>query len=168
MRNNIPIIITENDINLRLIRFLIIIEILAYTTRGKLILNLDKLTIFDFLIKYPYLLKQVLAVKNKTSLKLLNIETGSVSSLFPNKITLLDIKLAKELSKLMIAYNMIDVVQEKNELFYILTEKGKTIVNRTETDYTMRIKELCNEMLILRSVSTSELKKIVNPLVKGI
>lgn len=166
MRNNIPFVITEDDVNLKLIRFLIIIDKLAYTTKGKLALNLDKLVIFDFLTKYPFLLKQVLRVKNKVNLKLLSVEGKSVSSLFLNEFALLDVRPAKDLTKLMIAYDMLDVIQEKNELFYVLTEKGKFIVKQTETDYTQRIKELCTEMLVLRSVSTIELKKIVNPLVK--
>lgn len=168
MKNSIPFIIPENDINLRILRFLLIIDRLAYTQRGKFVINIDRLVIFDFLIRNPFLLKQVLLVKNKTNLRLLREEVGTVSTLFPSKVALLDTKSTKEIIKLMIAYNMLKVIQDKDELFYVLTESSELIVNQIDTDYTIRIKELCEAMLVLRSVSINELKKIINPLVKGI
>lgn len=168
MKDNIPFIIPENDINLRLARFLIIIDTLAYTQRGKLVINIDKLIIFDFLVKNPFLLRKVLEVKHSIKLKLLNEEHGSVTTLFPSKMSLVDIQSAKELIKLMISYNMLKVIEEKDELFYTLSDNGKSIINEIDTDYVIRIKELCKTMLVLRSVSTNDLKKIINPLVKGI
>ncbi|OIK09929.1 ABC-three component system middle component 4 [Bacillus sp. MUM 13] len=168
MKDNIPFIIPENDINLRLARFLIIIDTLAYTQRGKLVINIDKLIIFDFLVKNPFLLRKVLEVKHRIKLKLLNEEYGSVTTLFPSKMSLVDIQSAKELIKLMISYNMLKVVEDKEELFYTLSDNGKSIFNELDTDYIIRIKELCKTMLVLRSLGTNELKKIINPLVKGI
>jgi hypothetical protein len=168
VKDNIPFIIPENDINLRLARFLTIIDTLAYTQRGKLVINIDKLIIFDFLIKNPFLLRKVLEVKHSIKLKLLNEEYGSVTTLFPSKTSLVDIQSAKELIKLMISYNMLKVIEEKDELFYTLSDNGKSIINEIDTDYVIRIKELCKTMLVLRSVSTNDLKKIINPLVKGV
>lgn len=168
MKNSIPFIIPENDINLKILRFLLIIDKLAYTQRGKLVINIDRLVIFDFLIRYPFLLKQVLLVKNKTNLRLLREEVGTVSTLFPSKVALLDTKSTKEIIKLMIAYDMLKVIQDKDELFYVLTESSELIVNQVDTDYTIRINELCEAMLVLRSVSINDLKKIIKPLVKGV
>lgn len=168
VKDNIPFIIPENDIYLRIARFLTIIDKLAYTQRGKLILNVDKLTIFDFLVKNPYLLKQVLEVKHRINLKLLKVEYGSVASLFPTKRALVDVQTTRELIILMISYNMLKVIFEKEEMYYTLSDKGKEFINEIDTDYVIRIKELCESMLVLRSVSTNDLKKIINPLVKGI
>lgn len=168
MKNNIPFIIPENDINLRIARFLIIIDELAYTQKGKLVINIDKLTIFDFLIRNPFLLSQVLLLKNKKKLKLLKEESGAIGSLFPNKVDLINNKSTKGLIKLMITYNLLEVIREKDELFYVLTKNGKLLVDEIDTDYTLRIKELCKAMLVLRSVSINDLKKNINPLVKGI
>ncbi|KXJ37389.1 hypothetical protein AX282_20525 [Bacillus spizizenii] len=169
MKNKIPFIIPENDINLRIFRFLMIIDQLAYTQRGKLVINIDRLVIFDFLIRNPFILKQVLSIKNnKTNLRLLRYEFETVSTLFPNKIALVDTKSTKEIIKLMIAYKMLKVFQEKDDLFYVLTDKAKLIVNQIDTDYSVRVKELCEAMLVLRSVTINDLKKVINPLVKGI
>ncbi|MEC1621597.1 hypothetical protein P4T79_06535 [Bacillus mojavensis] len=169
MKNKIPFIIPENDINLRIFRFLMIIDQLAYTQRGKLVINIDRLVIFDFLIRNPFILKQVLSIKNnKTNLRLLRDEFETVSTLFPNKIALVDTKSTKEIIKLMIAYKMLKVFQEKDDLFYVLTDKAKLIVNQIDTDYSVRVKELCEAMLVLRSVTINDLKKVINPLVKGI
>ncbi|MFP7442899.1 ABC-three component system middle component 4 [Bacillus infantis] len=168
MKDNIPFIIPENDINLRIARFLTIIDTLPYTQRGKLVINIDKLIIFDFLVKNPFLLRKVLEVKHRIKLKLLNEEYGSVTTLFPSKMSLVDIQSAKELIKLMISYNMLKVEEDKEELFYTLSDNGKSIFNELDTEYVIRIKELCKTMLVLRSLGTSELKKIINPLVKGI
>ncbi|WP_198530922.1 ABC-three component system middle component 4 [Bacillus spizizenii] len=146
-----------------------IIDQLAYTQRGKLVINIDRLVIFDFLIRNPFILKQVLSIKNnKTNLRLLRYEFETVSTLFPNKIALVDTKSTKEIIKLMIAYKMLKVFQEKDDLFYVLTDKAKLIVNQIDTDYSVRVKELCEAMLVLRSVTINDLKKVINPLVKGI
>lgn len=168
MKNKIPFIIPENDINLRIFRFLVIINKLAYTQRGKLVINIDRLVIFDFLIRNPYLLKQVLSVKNKSSISLLRNEYGTVSTLFPNKVALVDTQYTREIIKLMITYDMLNVIEEKNELFYTLTDTAKLIVKQIDTEYSIRINELCEAMLVLRSYSINDLKKIINPLVKGI
>lgn len=145
-----------------------IIDKLAYTQRGKLVINIDRLVIFDFLIRNPYLLKQVLSVKNKSSIRLLKDEVGTVSSLFPSKVALVDTQSTREIIKLMITYDMLKVIEEKSELFYILTDNSKLIVRKIETEYSIRINELCESMLVLRSLSINELKNIINPLVKGI
>jgi hypothetical protein len=168
VKNKIPFIIPENDINLRIFRLLMIIDKLAYTQRGKLVINIDRLVIFDFLIRNPYLLKQVLSVKNKSSISLLRNEFGTVSTLFPSKVALVDTQSTREIIKLMITYDMLKVIEENNELFYTLTDNAKLIVKQIDTEYSIRINELCEAMLVLRSLSINDLKKIINPLVKGI
>lgn len=167
MKNSIPFIIIENDINLRIFRFLLIINRLAYTKKGKLAINIDRLGVFDFLLKYPLILKQVLQVRKQTDLKLLKEEVETVSSLFPSKSALLDNNSTKEIVKLMIAQDLLKVIKDKNELFFVLTDKAIVIVSEINTDYSRRINELCIEMLTLRSVSVNDLKKIINPLVEG-
>ncbi|MVX66917.1 hypothetical protein GKZ28_24985 [Clostridium chromiireducens] len=168
MQNNLPFIIPENDINLRLSRFLLIIDILAYTQRGKLVLNIDKLIIFDFLVKNPYILKQVLKVKGKTKIKLYKEEIGSVATLYPSKNAILDTNSSKILIKLMVLRKMVVVNKQSDELFFTLSDQGKALISEIKTDYIDRIKELCESMLVLRSISTNELKKIINPLIKGV
>lgn len=168
MENRLSFIIPENDVNLRIGRFLLIIDVLSYTQKGKLVLNIDKLITFDFLVKNPYILKQVLKVKNKTKLKLYKEEIGSVTTLYPSKNALLDTSSAKTLIKLMISHNMVEVTKQSNELFFTLSDQGKSLISEISTDYIIRVKELCESMLVLRSLNTSELKKIINPLIKGV
>ncbi len=168
VEHNINFIIPENDINLRLSRLLVIINELAFTQRGKLVINIDKLTIFDFLVRNPFLLKNVLKVKSKTNLKLLNEEFGSIASMYPSNLALVETTSTKTLIKILVSYDMLTVIQDEGELYYILSDKGKSFISEIETDYIVRMKELCKSMLVLRSVSTNDLKKIINPVVKGI
>lgn len=169
MNSKITIIIPEKDIDLRLVRFLIIIDTLAYTQRGKLVISIDKLIIFDFLVKYPFILKSVLKVKDKRSnLKLSKTEVRSIETLFPSKSALLDINSAKILIKLMISYDLISVKVDKSELFYIPSDTGKIFINDIDTDYINRIRDLCEAMLVMRSIRTNELKEMIKPLIRGV
>lgn len=159
----------ERDINLRIIRFLIIAEKLSYTQRGNLVLNVDKFILFDFLVKYPFLLKHVLKYKDKRiNLKLNQEEIGSVATLYPSKSTFLDNSSAKALIKLMVSYELLIVKRFKNELFFAISKTGKEYVDSLETEYINRIRQLCEMLQVFRSTSSNELKKIINPLIKGV
>lgn len=158
----------ERDINLRVFRFLIIAEKLSYTQRGKFVLNFDKFILFDFLVKYPFLLKHVLKLKNENvNLKLNQEEIGSVATLYPSKSTLLNDSSAKALIKLMVSYELLRVNRLKSELYFVITKSGKEYVDSLETDYINRIRQLCEMLKVFRSTSSNELKKIINPLIKG-
>ncbi|WP_408010169.1 ABC-three component system middle component 4 [Pseudalkalibacillus sp. A8] len=169
VKSKIPFVIPEHDINLRVIRFLYIAEKLSYTQKGKLVLNIDKFIIYDFLVKHPYLLKEVVKLKNKKiDLKLFQEEVGSVATLYPSKSSLLDNNSAKVLIKLMVSQDLLKTIQYKNELFFVISDHGKEYAKTLETDYINRIKQLCDSLLVLRSTSTNGLKKMINPLIKGV
>lgn len=161
-------IVPENNINLRLSRLLVIINELSYTQRGKLVINIDRLTLFDFLVRNPFILKNVLKAKGNTVLNLLNEEFGSIATMYPSKVSLFDTTTTKVLIKSLISYNMLTVKQYEGELFYTLSEKGKQFISEIETNYVVRMKELCKSMLVLRSVTTNDLRKIINPVIRGI
>ena len=157
------------DINIRLARFLVIMDLLAYSKTGKYILNNDRLIIFDFLLRYPFILKKVVEVKNeKLSIKLNNEEIGSITTLYPSNSALLDTKSTKNLIKLMLSYNLMSIQIDKSEMFYILTDNGKMILSELDTEYIRRMKELCNAMIILKSTTINELRKIIKPLIRGV
>lgn len=169
MKNNIPFVRPERDINLRVIRFLIIAEKLSYTQRGKFVLNIEKIILFDFLVEYPYLLKDVMWQKNQRyNLKLNEEEIGSIATLYPSKTSLLDNSPAKTLIKLMVSNELLLVKEFKNELFFVISDIGKKHAESIKTDYIYRIRELCENLLGFRSTSTSQLKKMINKLIKGV
>lgn len=168
VEHKIHFILPENDINLRLSRLLVIINELAYTQRGKLVINIDRLTLFDFLVRNPLLLKNVLKVKSNTILKLLNEEFGSIATMYPSKVSLIETTTTKVLIKILVSYDMLTVIQYEGELYYTLSDKGKLFISEIETDYVVRMKELCKSMLVLRSVSTNDLREIINPVIRGI
>ncbi len=169
MKSKIPFVIPEQDLNLRLVRFLYIAEKLSYTQKGKLVLNIDKFIIYDFLVKHPYLLKEVVKLKNKkVDIKLYQEEVGSIATLYPSKSSLLDNNSAKVLIKLMVSRNLLQTIQYKDDLFFVISDQGEEYAKSLETDYINRIKQLCDSLLVLRSTSTNELKKMINPLIKGV
>lgn len=168
MKYKLPFIIPENDINLKIARYLVIIDILAYTSRGKYVLDIEKLTIFDFLVRNPYILKQVLIIKHNEDIKLQNQEIKNIETLYPNKSELIDTQLSKLIIQVMISEDIIIPKIEKGKIFFSLTDTGKRVVNELDVEYICRINELCNKMLVLRSTSLNELKKIINPLIRGV
>ncbi|MEM5633793.1 ABC-three component system middle component 4 [Bacillus cereus] len=60
MNKQMSFIIPEMDLDFRLARLLIMFEKLSYSSRGNPVLNLEKVAVFEFLIKYPHILKLVL------------------------------------------------------------------------------------------------------------
>lgn len=168
MKYKLPFIIPEDDINLKIARYLVIIDILSYTSRGKYVLDIEKLTIFDFLVRNPYILKQVLSIKHSKDIKLENQEIKNIETLYPNKSELIDTQLSKLIIQVMISEGTIIAKIEDGKIFFILTDIGKEVVNEIDVEYICRIKELCKKMLVLRSTSLNELKKIINPLIKGV
>jgi hypothetical protein len=168
MKNRLPFIIPETDLFYRVARILVLINTLSFSSKGNPVLTIEKMSIFDFLLKYPFILNEVLIAKNQPSISMLNREQGTIESLFPNKAALFNYSANKELLKLLIAYSLIEVEVLKGDIYYKISVNGINLINSIENETIIRLIQLSEALLPLRSVKTNELKKIINPLVEGV
>lgn len=168
--NNLPFIIPESEINVRLARLIIIIETLGLTKRGKHIMSFDKLAIFDFLLRNPPHLYESMSLHGNNNIFNLNEEeSSSIESLFPNRNSLYDYQIIKGLIQLLIISELITVHFDKTgQIFFEITEKGKEFVGQLESTYLTRMKELSKVMLPIQGLSTTQLNKIIKTLKIGV
>ncbi len=169
MSNRMPFIIPEMDLNFRLARLLIVIEKLSYSSKGNPILNLEKIAIFEFLIKYPHILKLVIEMKKRDENIQFNQEyIGSIESLFPDRNALNNLSSVRLILIKLIQFDFIKIEKIKKELYFVITDSGKECVKEMSSEYTVEIGLFCEGLKVLRSVSNNELKKIITPLIEGV
>lgn len=48
--------------------------------------------------------------------------------------------------------------------FYVITEQGAEFIDAIESDYLYRVRELCDVISKFTSISSSNLKRLINPI----
>ncbi|USK36473.1 hypothetical protein LIT25_27320 (plasmid) [Bacillus sp. F19] len=166
--NNLQFLIPEKDIYLRTGRIIIIISELSYSTKGNLILDIEKLSLFNFLVRYPVLLKKVKIINNdKDELELLENEVGSIESKFPNNDSLFDYEDLYQILKIAAYYRFIEGKNYNQSFYYYITEIGKDFSNNLNSEYFLRVKELCKSLNRFRSMKTNKLKQMIEFSMEG-
>ncbi|WP_066065227.1 ABC-three component system middle component 4 [Neobacillus soli] len=170
MENKLSFVIPEADLHFRLIRLLIILDNLSFTSKGNPILTIEKIVMFEFLVRHPNILKDVLKVissKGNEKFVLYDEEVGSIEALYPNEMSLYDFTSTKVLLKTLIKHKLVEVNVVKDIIFFLITKEGIEFLKNTEADHIKRMVEICKAMYPLRSTTTNELKKIIKPIIKG-
>ncbi|MCG7380899.1 DUF4364 family protein [Paenibacillus sp. ACRSA] len=163
--NKLPFIIPERDLNLRVAVVVMILDRLSYTKRKKFILNLDKIAIYEFLVTQPFVLHELVEKDSKLPrFHLQENEKGSVRTKYINKKSLIDYSSIKELLQILLVHQFVKIERDKNEFFYVITEKGTEFISAVESDYLYRVRELCDVISKLTSIPSSNLKRLINPI----
>jgi hypothetical protein len=158
----------EQNVNMKAARLLIIINVLAYSSKGNFVLDIEKLAVFEFLSRYPTILKQLKKLNaDKDVLYLMDYEVGNIESNFPNNDSLYNYDYLKSLIKVLAYYKFIDVQFYKSKVYYSVTSKGNDFKKELNTPYLKRVNELCEAMLSLRSVKTIKLKQMIKFIMEG-
>lgn len=165
--DKLPFIIPDYDLNFRLAKILVILKHLSYTQRKKLHVTLDRIIMYDFLLKYPILLNQVLAKENKKELMLDEVEKNSISAKYPNYVFQSERDLMKKLLLLLSHYKLIDVQKEK-EIYFVINNTGLDIVLTLSSPYKEKMEEVCIGMQQLRSLSSNQLLNRINHVMQGV
>ena len=166
--SKLQFLIPEKDINLRIGRILVIISELSYSVRGNPILDIERLSLFDFLIRYPNVLKQVKILNNdKDKLNLLDEELGNIESKFPNNHSLYNYDYLYEILKNSLSYKLVAVQNNNQNFYYYITEIGKEFSENLNSAYLIRVKELCEFMMQYRSIKTNKLKQMIKFSMEG-
>ncbi|NOU77984.1 hypothetical protein GC101_03725 [Paenibacillus sp. LMG 31459] len=168
--NTLPFIVPENESNVRLARLLILIQSLGVSKKGKLLLNIEKLSIYDYLVRNPVLLQRLLETEDQGKLMdLQEKEIDSIESLFPNRASLYDYSTIRKITYTLIYNEYISVEHNKEgHIFYFATESGIEFVEQLESIYFNRIKELSKVLIPLQKFSASQLLKTLKTINYGV
>lgn len=164
---NIPFVVPEFDINVRLARVLIIINYLSTLRNGRNVLNLEKIVIFDFLLHHPKILYHVLeseGINNPFDLE--DYDTESIETIAPTKFLLFERETIKQITKLLYTKQLINI-NVNNDIFFTPTEKGGEFVEQMLSSYLIRLIKLTNSMTKLKSLTIQQLKIKVVPFIQG-
>lgn len=164
---NLPFIVPEFDMNVRLARVLIIINYLSTLRNGRDVLNLEKVIIFDFLLHHPKILYHVLkseGVNNPFDLE--DYDTESIETISPSKFLFFEREKIKQLTKMLYTKNLINITVN-DDIFFTPTDKGKKFVEQMLSSYLIRLKKLTSSMTKLKPLTMQQLKIKVIPFIQG-
>lgn len=158
----LPFIITENDLNLRLLRTLVIINNLAYSARKRPILTIEKIAIYDYLLMYPAVLSDILKISNsKKKLELEQYEYYNMEANLNNRESIYNFELLNKIIQVLISYHYIEIIND-SEILYIPSNKGLSFVDALNSDYSKRINYLTEFLLDMRSLNFSKINDLIN------
>ncbi len=158
----LPFVITENDLNLRLLRVLVIVNNLAYSARKKPILTIEKIAIYDYLLMYPAVLCDILKINNsKKKLELEQYEYYNMEANLNNRESLYNFELLNKILQILITYEYIEIIKD-NDILYIPSNKGLNFLNSLQSDYSKRINYLSQFLMDIRSLDFSKINNLIN------
>ncbi|MGG0240765.1 ABC-three component system middle component 4 [Bacillus rhizoplanae] len=164
--NKLPFIVPDYELNFRLAKILFILKHLSYTQRKKLHVTLDRIVMYDFLLKYPTLLNQVLINESKKEIVLDEAEKNSIAAKYPNYVFQSERDLMKKLLLLLSHYKLIDVHKDK-EIYFVINKLGLDLVLNLSSPYTEKVEEICIALQQLRSLSFNQLLTKINHVIQG-
>ena len=162
--NKLPIYIPDFEVNLRLGKLIILLNELSLNKKEIPILTLEKISIFEFLLKHPVLLNRILYLKDKQLVSLNNAEKYSIEALFPNRGQRFDFKEIKTLLNILIGYDFVKIeIGSGFEIYYYLSEQGKAYANDLTEGYFVRIQQITESMSALTTLPYSKINQLVAP-----
>lgn len=165
--NKLPFIIVENDVDIRLVRLLIIISRLSYSSKKNPILSIEKMAVYDFFLRYPSILYGVTKINNyKQTFELEEYEYNNEESNHHNRGIIYDFELLHKLLQILICYGYIDIINNK-ETFYIISDEGMIFLNSLDSEYIKRLKELSVVLLQMRSLDFGKMNNLINLIIEG-
>lgn len=160
---SLPYVVPEQDNFLNSGILLLVIQNLGKSTRGKLLLNNERLLIFMYLIKNPIVMAKLLSELNRPTLLLSEVEAHSVSSLAVNMDPLFDTDWIKHLLQRVASVGLLTVSYRKSEGFlYDLTETGDKIAEKLTGNYFDKAREYISALDTLKAETTTNLNSALN------
>lgn len=160
MENN-PIRLIEDMLEYRSMRVLTMMSILSYSSRGKAILDLEKIAIFEFLIDNSEVLDGVLKQHTETlgttrwyeRLESKNINTNLIH----------DMCSIKKIIIILQGSGLIEAADKQ----YVISRKGEDVINQLNNEYIEELITTGKKILKLRSITNTRLYKMINTIVEG-
>lgn len=162
--NKLPFIIVENDVNIRIVRLLILISKLSYSSKGNAILSMEKIAAYDFLLSNPYILYSITKINNyKQTFKLEEYEYINKEFNYHTRSSIYDFELLHKLLQIILCYGYINYT----EGYYIISDEGIKFLNSLDSDYIKILKEMSNVLLQMRSLDFRKINNLINIVIEG-
>lgn len=160
--SKLPYFTPDDELSLNVGIIMLMLDKLSATSRGRLLLNNERLRAYLYLIKNPLILNRVLRTFNYPVARLETYDEFSVAGISANLDPLHDDHRLKRFLSVLAGYGFIDVKYKKSEGFlYELSAKGKTIEKSLDDNYFCSIRSYMDAMASLNNVSTSNLNSAI-------
>lgn len=157
-----PFFIPDYEVNFGIGKLLFLLLILSKNTKKNGVFTLERIAQFEFISKHPILLNRLLNDKDKVFLKLTSAEKYSIEAIFPNRGQLFDFTRIKILLNVLLTLGFIDIkTNEDFQILYLISEKGKNISEKLETEYFQRLEKVLIQMKPLLNMSHSKINSII-------
>lgn len=165
--NNLPYLRPEKDYYYNIGILLIIVGNLARTKRSKLVLSIDKLQTFYFLVTRPVFLNKVLSLAGKNQFSLPHSDFFTVDTISPNVDELFNREKIKSLLKSISARGFLAVsFSEKEGFLFELNDLGRAKLKHLSGGYFDKINSFVASLANLQSESASKLNSYINTILK--
>ncbi len=166
MFRNLPFITPENDFELNLLLTFQIVYFLNSTTRGLNILDIERLTIYTYLLKNPHILHRVLIRLGKKSFILKSYEVSSYKSERNDTETLFDNELVRYYIQLLSSNRLINITyNEKIGFVFTPSEDTEKYIN-ADSEYFKRNTTLIEKMKQISSTSVSKINTVIKTILE--
>lgn len=157
------------ELNVKLVRILAILEKASLNKNGISVLSIDKIAVFDFLLKHPTILFSILKKSEKKLLfSLTDKEINSISSQFPSNDGLYRFEEHKKLMQALIIWGFAKMtVGDSHDLLYQIAPEGRAFFNTIDTEYSKRLSELAGSFSLLQSQTHKNLVAQIMPYING-
>lgn len=159
----LPYLRPEKDIHLNVGIVILIIKSLSLTKRKKLVLTIDKLQSFYYLVTRPVLLNMVLDAAGKPFVPVAADEYYTVSALSIDFDELFDKDKIKKLLTIISSRNLIEFDYSGRDGFLVyLSEEGEGVAESLSGDYFDRVGIYIDHLKLIQSESSSKINNYIN------
>lgn len=154
----LPFIIPDDELELNLVLLLMLTDKLSATSRGTLVLDKERLTIYLYLVKNPHILNNILIMLSKKNIELKSYELSSFKAENNDIETLYDNEIIKKYLQILVSKQLIVIKHNKKIGFvYAPTEECTEIIKKIDSKYLKRVATFINKM---EQITTTPVSKI--------
>lgn len=167
MNKDLPFVIPENDLELNLLLVYTVVYYLYETSTKKQILDMERLTIYVYLVKNPHILYRVLIKLSKKIFVLKSYEVLSFKADNNDSESLYDNKILKYYIQILMTNNLIKTeYNEKIGFVFSPTSEANNYMN-FDNKYFQRILNFIEKLKQINSTSLSQINTTIKNILEG-
>lgn len=167
MNKDLPFVIPENDLNLNLLLVYTVVYHLNKTSTGKLILDMERLNIYVYLVNNPHILYKVLVKLSKKSFVLKSYEVLSFKADNNDSESLYNNKILKYYIQILMTNNLIKTeYNEKIGFVFSPTSETNNYMN-FDNQYFKRVLNFIEKSKQINSTSLSQINTTIKNILEG-
>jgi hypothetical protein len=167
MNKDLPFVIPENDLDLNLLLVYTVVYYLNKTSTGKLVLDIERLNIYVYLVKNPHILYKVLVKLSKKSFVLKSYEILSFKADNNDSETLYNNKILKFYIQILMTNNQIKTeYNEKIGFVFYPSDEANNYMN-FENKYFERVLNFIEKLKQINSTPLSQINTTIKNILEG-